>query len=455
MSFDVIDPSTGKRLRSFPAHDSHQIAAALTRARDSFAVWRRLELRRRLELLLAAAQRLRDRRSDLALLMAEEMGKPLGEGESEIEKCAWTCEYYAEHAAEFLAPHEIVSDARVSRIHYEPLGVLFAVMPWNFPFWQVFRFLAPALSAGNVAILKHAPNVPGCGLAIAELLLESGFDEGVFQTLLVDHEAAQSIIADPRVAAVSFTGSTRGGRAVAETAGRHLKKVVLELGGSDPSVILRDADLDAAVKAGATSRMINAGQSCIAAKRFIVVPEIRDNFERKLCEEMSAYTMGDPTDAATKLGPLAREDLRDTLHRQVRESVDAGARVLLGGQMPERAGAYYPPTVLSEVAAGMPAYEEELFGPVAAILPARDEADAIAIANDSAYGLGAAVYTADQPRGERIAAQELEAGSCFVNAFVRSDPRLPFGGIKNSGFGRELGMDGIREFVNVKTVYVG
>jgi succinate-semialdehyde dehydrogenase/glutarate-semialdehyde dehydrogenase len=337
---------------------------------------------------------------------------------------------------------------------FRPLGVILAVMPWNFPFWQVMRFAAPALAAGNVGLLKHASNVPGCALAIEEVFAESGFPPGAFATLLVGSAAVEGVIADQRVAAVTLTGSTSAGRAVARAAGDRLKKSVLELGGSDPYVILADADLEAAAEACATARLINSGQSCIAAKRFVVVDDVRAEFETLLTARMASAVVGDPTAETTEVGPLARADLRDELHDQVLRTVAAGARLTLGGEVPMGPGAFYPPTVLADVPPGSAAYTEELFGPVAAIIPAADERDAIRIANDSVFGLGAAVFTTDVQRGARIAADELEAGSCFVNAFVRSDPRLPFGGVKESGYGRELASHGIREFVNVKTVYV-
>ncbi len=430
------------------------VEAALARAVDAFGAWRKLPLAERTGPLRSAAARLEERRNQLAELMALEMGKPIREGRAEIEKCALVCRYYAEQAGELLAPREIESDASRSFVTFEPLGPILAVMPWNFPFWQVFRIVAPHLTAGNVALLKHASNVPGCALAIEELLHEAGFPAGVFQTLLIGSGEVAGLIEDRRVRAVTLTGSTPAGRAVAAQAGAHLKKTVLELGGSDPYVLLGDADLDEAVSECVTGRMINGGQSCIAAKRFIVTPEHLERFEEGLVGAMSEIRMGDPLDEATPLGPMARADLRDELHDQVARSVGAGARLLLGGEKPDRPGAYYPPTVLAGVQPGMAAYEEELFGPVAAIIAAEDDADALRIANDSPFGLGAAIFSTDVERATAIAAQELEAGSCFVNAFVRSDPRLPFGGVGDSGYGRELGSFGIYEFVNIKTVWV-
>jgi succinate-semialdehyde dehydrogenase/glutarate-semialdehyde dehydrogenase len=389
--------------------------------------------------------------------MAREMGKPIDQGRSEIEKCAWVCDYYADEAAEHLAPVPVDTpdSGAETYIAYEPIGVVLAVMPWNFPFWQVFRFAAPNLMAGNAGLLKHASNVPGCALAIEEVFRHAGFPEGLFRSLLIGHDVAEKVIEHPLVRAVTLTGSVKAGKSIAAKAGSLVKKTVLELGGSDAYLVLEDADLDATVEACVTSRLVNSGQSCIAAKRFIVVRPLKEEFERRMVERMRAARTGDPMDEDTDVGPQAREDLRDDLHDQVTRSVAAGARCLLGGAVPDGPGAFYPPTVLTDVAPGMPAYEEELFGPVASIIEAEDEADGIRIANDTVFGLGAAVFTRDRERGQRIAREELDAGACFVNAFVRSDPRLPFGGVKESGYGRELSPLGIREFMNAKTVWVG
>jgi succinate-semialdehyde dehydrogenase/glutarate-semialdehyde dehydrogenase len=386
--------------------------------------------------------------------MALEMGKPLAQGRAEAEKCAWVCDFFAEQAEAFLAPRSIPTDASKSLVVFQPLGVVLAVMPWNFPFWQVFRFVAPALMAGNAGLLKHASNVSGCALAIEEILHAAGFPKELFRTLLVGSPRVAALIEAPQVKAVTLTGSTPAGRSVAAKAGERLKKTVLELGGSDPYLILEDADLEPAAETCVASRLINGGQSCIAAKRFIVVEPVRKRFEELFVARMRASRMGDPLEEGVDLGPQARRNLRDELHAQVRRSVERGARLVLGGTLPAGKGAYYPPTVLADVGKGMPAYDEELFGPVAALIAARDEADAVRIANDSPFGLGAAVFTRDLARGQRIAAEALEAGSCFVNSFVKSDPRLPFGGIKESGYGRELASFGIQEFVNIKTVYV-
>jgi succinate-semialdehyde dehydrogenase/glutarate-semialdehyde dehydrogenase len=401
----------------------------------------------------AAALRLEANKDELARLMALEMGKPLAAGRAEIEKCAATCRFYAEEAASFLADEPVATEASKSFIAYQPLGPVLAVMPWNFPFWQVFRFAAPALMAGNVGVLKHASNVTGCALAIQDVFREAGFPEPAFRALLIGSERVGAVIEAPEIKAVTLTGSTEAGRSVAARAGHMVKKAVLELGGSDPYVILDDADVEAAVATCVASRLINSGQSCVAAKRFICTPARASEVERMFAELMSQKRMGDPLDNPD-VGPQARADLRDDLHRQVRSSIERGARALVGGTLPDSPGAFYPPTVLADVRKGMPAYDEELFGPVAAIIVASDEVEALAVANDSAFGLGAAIFTRNVERGTHLATDDLAAGNCFVNTFVRSDPRLPFGGIKQSGYGRELGVWGIREFVNVKTVYV-
>ena len=406
------------------------------------------------KILHRVAAKLRERQQEYARLMAEEMGKPVRQGRAEIEKCAWVCEYYADHASKFLKPEFVDTEWTRSYVAFQPLGPILAVMPWNFPFWQVFRAAAPALMAGNPVLLKHASNVPGCALAIESLFQEVEAPEGVFQTLLIEGQDLASVIAPPTVRAVTMTGSKPAGQAVAAQAGQVLKKTVVELGGSDPYVVLEDADVDLAAETCVAARLINTGQSCIAAKRFIVVASIRKAFEERVVELMRAKKMGNPLYESTELGPLARQDLRDRLHDQVIRSLQAGARLLLGGTIPEGPGAFYPPTVLTDVKPGMAAFEEETFGPVAAIVEAQDEEEAIALANRSPFGLGAAVFTRDRERGEQIARERLEAGLCFVNAFVQSDPRLPFGGIKQSGYGRELGVFGIREFVNIKTVCV-
>jgi len=454
MAIQTVNPTTGETIRTYEEMTPREIDEIISSCHQTLLDWRRTSFSERSAFMKNAAEVLRARSGEFARLMALEMGKILREGRAEAEKCAWVCDYYAENAEAFLEPEVIQTDAARSFVMFQPLGVVLAVMPWNFPFWQVFRFAAPALMAGNVGVLKHASNVPGCALAIEEVFRQAGFPEHAFRTLLVGGPRVDPIIENPCVRAVTLTGSAPAGRAVARKSGEMLKKTVLELGGSDPYVILEDADLEQAATACVTSRIINAGQSCIAAKRFVVVEPIRERFERLFVEQMRAKRMGDPLDEKTDIGPQARRDLRDELHRQVAESIDCGARCLLGGEIPEGKSAFYPPTVLADVRKGMPAYDEELFGPVAAIIPAQDEQDAVRIANDTVFGLGAAVFTADTARGERIAATELEAGACFVNTFVRSDPRLPFGGVKESGYGRELSHYGIKEFVNIKTVYV-
>jgi succinate-semialdehyde dehydrogenase/glutarate-semialdehyde dehydrogenase len=448
-----VNPATGRPIKAYPETSPEEIARLLDRSGQAFQRWRATPFSERAALLRGASKELRGRVEPLAALMAQEMGKPLAQGRSEVEKCAWVCDYYAEQAEGFLRPEPVKTDASKSFVAFEPLGPVLAVMPWNFPFWQVFRFAAPALMAGNTGILKHASNVPGCALAIEEIFRAAGAPEGLFRTVLGGSERVAQIIEHPNVAAVTLTGSTGAGKAIASKAGAALKKSVLELGGSDPYLVLADADLAAAAETCANSRLINSGQSCIAAKRFIVEAPVREQFERLFVEQMRSKPMGDPMQEGTVIGPLARHDLRDGLHGQVQRSVAAGANVLLGGAIPSSPGAYYPATVLTDVRKGMPAYDEELFGPVAAVIAARDEAEAVRIANDSVFGLGAAVFTRDNARGEAVA-QRLQAGSCFVNASVRSDPRLPFGGIKESGYGRELSSFGIREFVNVKTVYI-
>jgi len=385
--------------------------------------------------------------------MAAEMGKPFAQGTGEAEKCAWVCRYYADNAATFLHPVQVDSDASRSLVRCDPLGTILAIMPWNFPLWQLFRFGAPALMAGNAVALKHAPNVPGCALAIENLCREAGLPDGLLVNLFAEHEQIGAIIATDSIAAVSFTGSTRAGATVAKLAGQHLKKCVLELGGSDPFVVLADGDLKAAARVGSASRLLNSGQSCIAAKRFIVEEPAAEAFLRYLETELDQAVVGNPLDPATTIGPLAREDLRDALHEQVEQSVRAGAHCLMGGFIPEQPGWYYPVTLLTEVGPGMAAWEEELFGPVAAVRVVADADAALRAANDTSYGLGAAVYTADSER-IREWSRSLNAGAVFFNGMVKSDPRLPFGGVKRSGFGRELGAQGIREFVNQKTVWV-
>ncbi len=454
MSFIAVNPATGQSVSTYDLLDDAELETALATADEAQRLWRIRSVAERAEYLRALGVVIRERKAALAARMTTEMGKPITQAIGEAEKCAWVCDYYAENAAEHLASVPVETDATTSYWAYRPLGVIFGIMPWNFPFWQVIRFAVPTVTAGNAALLKHSQNVPGCAQDLEDLFRDAGYPEGLFANLFIDHDQAGELIEDPRVRAVSLTGSVRAGKAVAKRAGAVLKSCVLELGGSDPSLVLADADLDLAAAACALGRFNNTGQSCIAAKRFIVVDDVRSAFQEKLLAEMDRWQPGDPTHPDTKLGPMAREDLRDELHDQVQRSVDAGAELVTGGTIPDRPGAWYPPTLLSGVTSGMPAYHEELFGPVASILPVSDEAEAIRVANDTSFGLGAAVYTRDEKRGEEIAAEHLDAGNCFVNGIVKSDPRLPFGGTKDSGFGRELSPLGIREFTNRKTVWV-
>jgi succinate-semialdehyde dehydrogenase/glutarate-semialdehyde dehydrogenase len=453
MSLRSVDPASGNVLATFGEATPGELERILDGAQRAFLGWRERAFRERADRMRDAARLLRAKKAEYARGMALEMGKPVVQGEAEVEKCAWGCEYYAEHAESLLAEQPRATDASRSWVRFDPLGPVLAVMPWNFPFWQVFRFAAPALMAGNVGVLKHASNVPGCALEIEQVFRAAGFPEGVFSAVLVGAGAVPRLIADPRVRAVTLTGSERAGSQVAEHAGREIKKTVLELGGSDPFIVLEDADLPEAAKSAASARLVNSGQSCIAAKRFIVLEAVAERFLDAFVREMASRRMGPPLDRETEVGPLARRDLRDSLHRQVEESVRRGARLVLGGRVPDGPGAFYPPTVLDAVANGMPAFDEETFGPVAAVVRARDEAHAIALANDSQFGLGASLWTRDPGRAERLVPR-IEAGSVFVNGLVKSDPRLPFGGVKRSGYGRELSEYGIREFVNVKSVWV-
>lgn len=453
MAFTSINPANGELVEEFAVWDDEQLESALVQASATTDSWHNTSMVERSELMQRAAEVLRSRSDELAALITLEMGKLLKEAKAEVEKCAWVCEYYADKAPAFLADEIIESDAGRSLVAYQPLGTVLAVMPWNFPFWQVFRFAAPTLMAGNTAVLKHASNVPRCAQAIESVFLDAGFPEGVFHTLMISASQVEGVIRDPRIHAVTLTGSEPAGRKVAATAGEVLKPSVLELGGSDPFIVLEDADLELAVEQALVSRYLNCGQSCIAAKRFIVIDEIADSFIERFKTEVEALMVGDPTDPATTLAPMAREDLRDDLHRQVEKSVALGAEVVTGGYPLKRDGAYYAATIIDRVAPGQPAYSEELFGPVAIVIRASDEADAMRIANDSPFGLGGSIWTADSARGEQLARQ-LQSGCAFVNGMVKSDPRLPFGGIKNSGYGRELSLLGIREFVNAKTIWI-
>jgi len=453
-AFQTVNPATGEPGKSYPQHsieEAHDAAAAAHRA---FLDWRRTSFDERARIVRKASEILLSRKDEFARLMTEEMGKTFDDGRAEVEKCAANCDWFADHAHEYLADEPVDIGGPEAFVTYNPLGVILAIMPWNFPFWQVFRFIAPALMAGNGALLKHASNVPGSALAIEEVLHQAGVPRELFRTLLLPSSDVEALIKDKHVAAVTLTGSVAAGKAVASAAGSVLKKCVLELGGSDAYVVLEDADVEAAAKIAATARMVNGGQSCIAGKRFIVVRSIVDRFTAALVEAMRAYEIADPAKEGTKLGPMQSVRARDEIHHQVRESVAKGARLLLGGEVPDRPGAWYPATVLADVRQGQPAHDEEVFGPVAAVIAAADEADAIHIANSSEFGLGSGVLTGDPDRGRRIAAEELEAGLSFVNENVRSDPRMPFGGIKHSGYGRECSSFGIREFTNIKSVHV-
>ncbi|HET8551490.1 MAG TPA: NAD-dependent succinate-semialdehyde dehydrogenase [Gammaproteobacteria bacterium] len=453
-TMETINPATGKTIKSYPLMQDAEVETILRQAHTAHMQWRKTPFAERAKLMNSAAAVLRKNSDRYAARMTEEMGKPIKQAHAEIEKCAWACEYFAEHAEQFLAQQEVKTDARRSFVTFQPLGVVFAIMPWNYPLWQVFRFIAPNIMAGNAGVLKHSPNVTGCALDIESIMHEAGFPKELFRTVIIDTDQAAKVIANDDVQAVTLTGSVGAGRAVASEAGKALKKTVLELGGSDAYVILEDADVEAAAKSCVQGRLVNSGQSCIAAKRFIVVDAVREQFEKLALAELHAARMGDPTDESNTVGPMARGDLRDQLHAQVEKSVAAGARCLTGGELPDGPGFYYPPTFLTDVKPGMPAYSEELFGPVATLIPVADEAEALKVANGTGFGLGSAVFTRDLDRGIRLATSEIHAGACFVNDFVRSDPRLPFGGIKNSGYGRELSVFGIHEFVNIKAVSV-
>ncbi|MFB6262033.1 MAG: NAD-dependent succinate-semialdehyde dehydrogenase [Bradymonadaceae bacterium] len=453
MTIRTTNPTTAKPLEEFALDDDGVVDSKLERAADAAGDWSEAGFDTRRDVLLAVADGLRERGEDLARRMTAEMGKPVEEARGEVEKCAWVCDYYADHAEQFLQFEPIETDARRSGVRHEPLGPILAVMPWNFPFWQVFRFAAPNLMAGNVGLLSHAPNVPGCAEAIEGLFEAAGAPDGVFTNLVVDEEQTRRIIRDDRVRGVTLTGSVGAGSAVAEVAASEIKPTVLELGGSDPFVVLEDADLESTVREAVRARTLNSGQSCIAAKRFVVEESVFEPFLDVFEERMSGLAVGDPMDEETDIGPIARDDLLDQLARQVDESLEMGARAVVGGERLDRAGHFYPPTVLTDVDRDMPVFAEETFGPVAAVVSAEDVDEAVELANDTSYGLGASVWT-DRERGEELVGR-LEAGHVAVNGIVKSDPRLPFGGIGESGYGRELGREGILEFVNKKTVWIG
>jgi len=454
MMFKSINPMTGQVIAEYSQMSSTEVENTLEQAQAAQQAWRHVNFDERARLMLGAADVLLARQQEYVDMMTAEMGKITAQGIAEIKKCAWVCRYYAEHAEAFLSPEDIETDARHSFVSYNPLGVVLAVMPWNFPFWQVFRFAAPGLMAGNGCLLKHAPNTFGCALMIESIFREAGFPEHLLRSLLIDIPQTTQVIHDPRVAAVTITSSVNAGRAVATEAGKVLKKCVLELGGSDPFIVLEDADIDKAVEVGITGRFQNSGQTCIAAKRFIIVDSVYEAFKQKFVTAVGQLKMGDPREQDVTIGPQARLDLRDGLAAQVQRSVAAGASVLIGGEIPPGEGAFYPPTVLADVRPGMSAWSEELFGPVATLIRVADETEAIQVANGTDFGLSACVWTQDLNRGERIAANQIESGAAFVNDMSKSDPRMPFGGIRQSGYGRELGIDGIREFVNIHSVWV-
>ncbi len=453
MPIQTINPATGKVEKTFAECSRKEVFEMIDYAHDAFLKWSDTNFAMRSLLMKNAALILRDRKEHYGKILTLEMGKPITQAIAEVEKCAWVCDYYADNAQLILRDEIVQTDASESFVQFDPLGIILAVMPWNFPFWQVFRFAAPALMAGNVGILKHASNVPMSALAIEEIFMRAGFPQHTFQTLLIGSSLVKDVIDHPKVKAATLTGSEPAGKHVAQACGAKLKKTVLELGGSDPFIVLEDADIDEAVKTAVTARLINNGQSCIAAKRFIVVEKIYNEFEKKFVQLMKKVIVGNPMNTETELGPIAREDLLLELDEQVRLSVAKGAVILCGGKRLEQKGFYYEPTILANLSKGMPAYDDEIFGPVASLIKAKDEYGAIAIANDSQFGLGASLWTSNISKAKELA-RKIESGSVFVNGMVKSDPRLPFGGVKNSGYGRELSHYGIKEFVNIKTVWI-
>ena len=453
MALETINPATEKIIKSFNAISNQEVSEIIDKVNKDFLNWKNFNYSKRKHLLLKAANILRNEKNKYAKILTMEMGKPITQAIAEVEKCAWVIEYYAKNTESILKEEIIKTDASESYVRFEPIGIVLAVMPWNFPFWQVFRFAAPALMAGNAAILKHASNVPMSALAIEEIFQKAGLPENLFRTLLITSNQVEKVIENPLVKAATLTGSEYAGSMVASKSGKLLKKSVMELGGSDPFIILEDADLDLSTTVAVSARLFNNGQSCIAAKRFIVVEEIYDKFEKLFLEKMKAVVIGDPMKEETELGPIARKDLLLELHGQVVKSVEKGATILLGGNILEQKGFYYPATILTNVKKGMPAYEQEIFGPVASVIKVKDEKEAIFVANDTDFGLGASLWTEDINKAKEII-PSIEAGSVFVNGMVKSDPRLPFGGIKLSGFGRELSHYGIKEFVNIKTVWI-
>ena len=453
MPLETINPATGDLVKSFDEITKKEVDDIINHTHDAFLSWKNVSYSERSKLMMNAANVLKDKKEEYGKILTLEMGKPIKQATSEVEKCAWVCEYYAKNTETILKKELIETDASESYVQFDPIGVVLAVMPWNFPFWQVFRFAAPALMAGNVGILKHASNVPMSALAIEQIFLHAGFPQNVFKTLLISSSQVSDIIKNPKVKAATLTGSEHAGKKVASNCGKELKKTVMELGGSDPFIILKDANLDEAIDTAVTARLINNGQSCISAKRFIVVEDVYEEFEKKFVEKIKVVRTGDPMNEETELGPMAREDLLEELHDQVKRSVEKGAKLLCGGERLDQKGYYYPATVISNIQPGMAAYEEELFGPVASVFKAKDDEDAIRIANDSEFGLGASLWSNNLEKAKEFASK-IESGSVFINGLVKSDPRLPFGGVKISGYGRELSHYGIKEFVNIKTVWI-
>ena len=453
MAIQTINPATGKLEKTYEAFSTDKINSLIDAADIEFKKWKNVSFADKKILMNNAAKILRAKKDLLGKIITAEMGKPIKQAIAEVEKCAWVCEYYAENAESILQKEIINTDASESYVQFDPLGIVLAVMPWNFPFWQVFRFAAPALMAGNVALLKHASNVPMCSIEIENVFTEAGFPKNVFTNLLIESSQVKAVLENPKVKAATLTGSEYAGSMVAQTCGKQLKKTVLELGGSDPFIVLEDADLSVAVKTAVIARIINNGQSCIAAKRFIVVEKVYNKFSEMFIEEMKKLKVDDPMNLETDLGPIAREDLLYELEHQVKKSVESGAKILIGGKRIPREGFYFEPTIIADVTQQMPAYHEEIFGPVATLIKATDENDAIRIANDSEFGLGASIWSGNIQKAKLLATQ-IESGSVFINGMVKSDPRLPFGGIKKSGYGRELSHYGIKEFVNIKTVWV-
>ena len=449
-----INPFTEEIIEEVPAFTQETVLALIGSAYEAQKKWKETDFKLRSKIVMNIHDQLEKNKQEYALLMTNEMGKPITESVAEIEKCQWLCRYYSENAQKFLSPQKVETDYETSEVHFQPLGVILAIMPWNYPFWQVLRFAIPSIMAGNTCLLKHASNVPGCAKALEDLFKQAGAPDGLFHSLLIPSDDIELVISDSKVAAVSLTGSTKAGKSVAALAGKYLKKAVLELGGSDAYIILSDADLELAAKKCVQSRLLNNAQSCIGAKRFIAMDDVYEEFKELVIKEMKDRIIGDPKDKETTMGPMARVDLRDELHDQVKQSINKGAVCLMGGDIPAKQGAFYPPTVLENLSPGMPAYDEELFGPVVSLFKVTSLDEALNIANSSQFGLAGGIFSKDTEKAREIAIQNFDSGACFINDFAKSDPRLPFGGIKQSGYGRELSEHGIREFVNIKTICV-